>query len=602
MLQQYLQVDLVPRWVLHPTSETNDTLSMLQPVVHYYRPPATTAPSFLLSVTSPSHSPCLCSLVSIQDPRGHVFHHIEDIQRFAGAQSSHLGVSHSFWQTMLYNATIVIETAKYPEGFAVIVVASPTDHLCQVQQSANRCPPANCSLPAKQVVMRLVENSTYWHYLYVTLGTAGVYVFLFVVTIIISWIEFRYEDHELEDIEKLKKEMQTKKSNELVDETVKMINLVQKSIAPSSDTQVSDEEEETKLLDVSKKMIRHQRVLKQLSSKEGKRATKTATIEMDDLISANLFINLDELDKMGVEVKDRNKGRLKRDLRLSDLSEKLGDLSKSRSMYEKSEMYWQCLVIISIYYSIPTIQMVLDTNSEFDSTGNQDLCYFNTQCTKPLGRLKDFGSTFSNLGYVVLGLLFIFLVRLKSTRFDQIEITHLHGVPQQNGVLYALGAALVMEGLMSTIYHVCPTTLAFQFDTTFMYLIAILMFVKLFQGRHPDLSPNAFVAYMILGIALILEAFSFYYNGLPFWIVFCTIYMSFVVVISVVSYSLGTVKNDRYILWSVVKVVFAELKGTARTSAGGSQCQAPVFRARWGPFSNLFKLLSPQDCSTICDG
>ena len=160
---------------------------------------------------------------------------------------------------------------------------------------------------------------------------------------------------------------------------------------------------------------------------------------MEHLMSTKLFITLDQLDELGVKVEERNKGRLKRDLAISDLSKKLYDTSKSQSIYEKADMYLHCLLIISVYYSIPTIQMVLDTNAEYDSTGNQDLCYFNLQCTKPLGRLKDFGSTFSNLGYVVLGLLFISLARLKSSRFNRIQEAnssfdpHLHGVPQQTG-------------------------------------------------------------------------------------------------------------------------------------------------------------------------
>ena len=109
--------------------------------------------------------------------------------------------------------------------------------------------------------------------------------------------------------------------------------------------------------------------------------------------------------------------RLKRDLTISDLSQKLNDKKNNRrSKYEKSKMYWECVLIVSIYYSIPTVQMVLDTNQEYDMTGNQDLCFLNHGCTKPLGQLKDFGSTFSNLGYIVLGLLFISIVRMKRKR------------------------------------------------------------------------------------------------------------------------------------------------------------------------------------------
>ena len=44
-----------------------------------------------------------------------------------------------------------------------------------------------------------------------------------------------------------------------------------------------------------------------------------------------------------------------------------------------------------------------------------------------------------------------------------------------------MGLALSMEGVMSSSYHVCPTNVPFQFDTTFMYLIAVLMFMKLYQ-------------------------------------------------------------------------------------------------------------------------
>ena len=128
------------------------------------------------------------------------------------------------------------------------------------------------------------------------------------------------------------------------------------------------------------------------------------------------------------------------------------------------------------------------------------------------------------------------------------------------------------------------------------------MFVKLFQARHPDLSLNAFEAYMGLGIALTLEAFSYYFHGLPFWIVFCTVYMAFVIIISVVTYSLGAVKYDYKIIWSVAKVVFVELRGTCGSALGNGQCQAPVFRARW-QFS--LKRVTPyvlKDCLFVCDG
>jgi len=57
-------------------------------------------------------------------------------------------------------------------------------------------------------------------------------------------------------------------------------------------------------------------------------------------------------------------------------------------------------------------------------------------------------------------------------------------------MFYAMGFALVMEGLMSGSYHICPNHSNFQFDTAFMYTIAILCMLKIYQFRHPDINAN----------------------------------------------------------------------------------------------------------------
>merc|ERR1712016_212843 len=67
------------------------------------------------------------------------------------------------------------------------------------------------------------------------------------------------------------------------------------------------------------------------------------------------------------------------------------------------------------------------------------------------------------------------------------QIEQRHGIPLQCGIYYTMGGALAMEGAMSASYHICPTTISFQFDTTYMYLIAILIYTKLYQNRHPDI-------------------------------------------------------------------------------------------------------------------
>ncbi|XP_023348922.1 SID1 transmembrane family member 1, partial [Eurytemora carolleeae] len=162
-------------------------------------------------------------------------------------------------------------------------------------------------------------------------------------------------------------------------------------------------------------------------------------------------------------------------------------------------------------------------------TGNQDICYYNDLCRRPLGVIRDFNHVFSNLGYCVFGILFMLIVYLKKWKYttffqDNKTIQEVeYGVPQQYGIYFSMGLALFMEGVMSGSYHVCPTNITFQFDTTFMYLMCILMFLKLYQVRHADVSANAVGVFFGLGVSLILETVSIFYSGPWFWAFFCTV-------------------------------------------------------------------------------
>ena len=62
-----------------------------------------------------------------------------------------------------------------------------------------------------------------------------------------------------------------------------------------------------------------------------------------------------------------------------------------------------------------------------------------------------------------------------------------------------MGFALMAQGFFSVVYHICPTNLGLQFDTTMMYVMCVLCFVKLYQFRHPDATANAFSIIGILG-------------------------------------------------------------------------------------------------------
>ena len=55
------------------------------------------------------------------------------------------------------------------------------------------------------------------------------------------------------------------------------------------------------------------------------------------------------------------------------------------------------------------------------------------------------------------------------------------GVMHQLGIYYAMGFALIFQGIFSMCYHICPTNLTLQYDTTLMYVMCTLGMVKTYQ-------------------------------------------------------------------------------------------------------------------------
>lgn len=49
-----------------------------------------------------------------------------------------------------------------------------------------------------------------------------------------------------------------------------------------------------------------------------------------------------------------------------------------------------------------------------------------------------------------------------------------YGIPQHFGLFYAMGGSLIMEGLLSACYHICPNNSNYQFGK----------FLGLFAGKH----------------------------------------------------------------------------------------------------------------------
>ena len=100
------------------------------------------------------------------------------------------------------------------------------------------------------------------------------------------------------------------------------------------------------------------------------------------------------------------------------------------------------------------------------------------------------------------------------------------GIPPHSGLSYSICFGLIVEGILSACYHLCPTRMNYQFgnneratttdyrvilssgsflDTSFMYVIAVLCTLKLYHARHADIN-KSYMAYIDLALLVLLGA------------------------------------------------------------------------------------------------
>uniref|UniRef100_A0A4W6DS14 SID1 transmembrane family member 2 n=1 Tax=Lates calcarifer TaxID=8187 RepID=A0A4W6DS14_LATCA len=268
------------------------------------------------------------------------------------------------------------------------------------------------------------------------------------------------------------------------------------------------------------------------------RQESLSSVEEDD------YDTLDDINS------DKNIVRTKKFLCVSDLARK-----DKRVLSKKYQIYFWNIATIAVFYALPVIQLVITYQTVVNVTGNQDICYYNFLCAHPLGALSAFNNILSNLGYVMLGLLFLLIVLKRDIVHNRAlvrnDLNALEcGIPKHFGLFYAMGTALMMEGLLSACYHVCPNYTNFQFDTSFMYMIAGLCMLKLYQKRHPDINASAYTAYACLAAVIFFSVLGVVFGkgNTVFWIVFSVIHILATLLLSTQLYYMGRWRFDSGIL------------------------------------------------------
>ncbi|XP_068773017.1 SID1 transmembrane family member 2 isoform X3 [Struthio camelus] len=278
----------------------------------------------------------------------------------------------------------------------------------------------------------------------------------------------------------------------------------------------------------------------------------------------------DDYDTLADINYDKNVIRTKQYLYVADLARK-----DKRVLRKKYQIYFWNIATIAVFYALPVIQLVITYQTVVNVTGNQDICYYNFLCAHPLGNLSAFNNILSNLGYILLGLLFLLIILQREINYNRALMrsdTHALecGIPKHFGLFYAMGTALMMEGLLSACYHVCPNYTNFQFDTSFMYMIAGLCMLKLYQKRHPDINASAYSAYACLAIVIFFSVVGVVFGkgNTAFWIVFSIIHITATLLLSTQLYYMGRWKLDSGILRRIVHVLYTDCV---------RQCSGPMY-------------------------
>ncbi|KAJ8978689.1 hypothetical protein NQ317_004217 [Molorchus minor] len=198
---------------------------------------------------------------------------------------------------------------------------------------------------------------------------------------------------------------------------------------------------------------------------------------------------------------------------------------------QRSYDYLSHTMSTAIFYSIPVVQLVITYQRMVDQTGNEDMFSDRQHLIKP--------------------------------RKDK-------GIPVHYGIYHAMGVALIIEGLLSASYHICPSQSNYQFDTSFMYIMAVLCMIKLYQNRHPDINANAYSTFTVLGATIFVAMIGILDGSLAIWIIFI---LAYIILCAVLSFKIYFVN---YVLYGV-----KQLKENYENHGFRNDMLVPIRKARF---------------------
>ena len=147
-----------------------------------------------------------------------------------------------------------------------------------------------------------------------------------------------------------------------------------------------------------------------------------------------------------------------------------------------ASVLFTCALII-VAFGINNV--VKDVRNE-RRTGSMDTCYRNDLCRQDVGAMPDLNHVLSNLPYMGAGIGFLFAVYAQQRVYAaaQSDAAEPLGVPHDFTLFASLGVGLMLEGVTSGLYHVCPNNRNSHIDFFFIYYLYGALGAKLFQTRR----------------------------------------------------------------------------------------------------------------------
>jgi len=476
----------------------------------------------IISMNSPGPSSEICMTMSVQNISCPVY----DLDRDVHFEGS--------FQTVDSKTGMSIRKDQYPNGLHIVFVVKPTNLACVNSFNLNPftpiMPPANqeCHGPCrkKTVEFKIMKKITKQEYLYATFGALGLFLGTYILVVLVS-----------------------------------CIMCVRTWRVPTEPTLEDQPVPGTEYGSIQRN------------------ENENAEVNSIDYADDDSSMNEEDIDMLTDAEFDKDVFRTKTFLFVADLARKSPSVLR-----KKSQLYQWNLLTIAIFYGLPVVQLVVTYQTVLNQTGNEDLCYYNFLCAHPLGALSDFNHVFSNIGYVMLGGLFMIFVWRRELLYRQLveknpRMDRKYGIPQHSGMFYAMGFALVMEGMMSGSYHICPNHSNFQFDTAFMYTIAILCMLKIYQFRHPDINANAYTACGVLAFVIFIGVLGVVEGSgnIPFWTAFTGLYVVSCFLLSIQIYYMGRWKVDMGLPRRVWQMVAHDVRSCC---SGSLQAMKPMYPDR----------------------